>query len=289
MSTSPKQALRSTAELVVEWLRRHLPVSLLPALVTVRFRVAWAIPAVREDARRQMRFLLEQSRPDADVEAAARGYVRWMIWRAEARWHPETVTQQRVEGLENLVGARDLGRGVVLNFMHHGAYDGAFASLARLGAPSHMLVYPYMVRPDAPRWLKQHMHVASSAGGFVTSADIGTQGITDLLRGGAVVSIASDVPGRTPVKFVGRELLGSFGAARAAATTGSPVVVLTCEVDEDGPFVRVHEPLHPEDHDTPQALLEQMLARLEQVILRWPEATDLPLSRWGTPASGDAR
>ena len=287
MSTSP--GLRSVAERAVEWLRRHLPVAMLPVLVTVRFRVAWAVPAVRADARRQMRFLLEHGRTDADVEAAARGYARWMIWRAEARWHPETVTQQRVEGLEHLIGARDLGRGVVLNFMHHGAYDGAFASLARLGAPSHMLVHPYMVRPDAPRWLKQHMRVASSAGGFVTSAEIGTEGITDLLRSGAVVAIASDVPGRTPVKFVGRELLGSFGAARAAATTGSPVVLLTCEVDERGPFVRVHEPLHPGDHDTPQGLLEQMLARHEQVILRWPEATDLPLSRWGTAADEAGR
>ena len=167
-----------------------------------------------------MRFLLEQARPDADIERAARAYVRGQMWRGELRWHPEMLTNRRIVGLEHLRAAQDLGRGVMLNFMHHGAYEGAFGSLGRRGVQLHMVVYPYMVRADAPRWLRQHMSVACTGGGQAVSAEIGTQGIIELLNQGKIVAVASDVPGRTPLRFVGRDVLGSFGAARIAADAG---------------------------------------------------------------------
>ena len=99
---------------------------------------------------------------------------------------------------------------------------------------------------------------------------------------GVDIAIASDVPGRTPMRFVGRDVLGSFGAARLAADAGAPVVVMTSEEDGRGPYIRLHEPLEPERFDSPQSLLAAMLAIHEEVVLRWPEATDLPLSRWGS-------
>jgi len=267
---------------IVEAIRRRIPKALLPLVVALRFRAAWSKSQVRDEAREQMRFLIENTRPDADVERLARAYVKGQIWRGELRWHPELITRMRVVGMEHLVAARDQGRGVMLNFMHHGTYEGAFASLSRLGAPPHMLVYPYMVRDDAPRWLKQHMRVACIGGGIRVSAEVGTQGIIDLLNQGSIVAVASDVPGRTPLRFVGRDVLGSFGAARIAADAGSPVVVMTYEFDDHGPFVRISEPLEPKDFADPQALLQEMLARHEKVVVQWPEHTDLPLSRWGT-------
>ncbi|MET0840263.1 MAG: hypothetical protein ABWY19_15895 [Marmoricola sp.] len=272
---------------VVEALRRRIPRVLLPVVVQLRFLLAWARPAVRADARAQMAFLLEESRPDADVEAAARAYVRRQVWRGELRWHPDLITHKRIEGLEHLLAAKNLGRGVMLNFMHHGTYEGAFGSIGRRGVQLHMIVYPYMVREDAPSWLKQHMSVACTGGGLAVSAEVGTQGILDLLNQGKVAAVASDVPGRTPLRFVGREVLGSYGAARLAADAGSPVIVMTSEKDEQGSFVRLHEPLDPKEFDSPRELLEEMLARHEYVIVQWPEATDLPLSRWGTLGVSD--
>jgi lauroyl/myristoyl acyltransferase len=255
---------------------------LLPGLVAVRARVAWRRPAVRADALAQMRFLLERARPGADVDAAARGYVRYQARRGELRWHPELLTSLPVEGLDHLLAARARGRGVVLNFVHHGYYDGAFPSIARLGVPAHMVVYPYMLEPGAPLWLRQHVKVASMNGGTAVSAGIGAEGLAGLLRSGEVVAVASDVPGRTPLRFVGRDVLGSFGAARLASETGAPVVVLTSEEDGSGPVIRLSAPLDPVEFATPQALLQAMLAVHEPVLLRWPEATDIPLSRWGT-------
>jgi lauroyl/myristoyl acyltransferase len=267
---------------IVEALRRRVPLALLPVLVGLRFRIAWARPSVRAEAREQMRFLLERTRPAADVDAAARAYVRRQILRGELRWHPETLTDMRIVGLEHLLAARDLGRGVMLNFMHHGSYEGAFGSLGKRGVRLQMMVYPYMVRDDAPRWLKQHMSIACTGGGVPVSAEVGAQGIIDRLNQGSVVAVASDVPGHTPLQFVGREVLGSFGAARLASDAGSPVVVMTAEIDEQGPFARLHEALEPKDYDSPKALLQQMLAMQEKVLVQWPEETDLPLSRWGT-------
>lgn len=262
-------------------LRAAVPATLLPALVAARARAEWRREEVREDARAQMRFLLEHARPEADLDAVAKAYVRYQARRGELRWHPRLITGLRVQGMHRLREARAMGRGVVLNFMHHGYYDGAFASIARLGVPGHLVAYPYMLEPDAPAWLRQHVKVATTHGGTPVSAAIGTEGMTDLLRRGEVVAIATDVPGRTPLRFAGREVLGSFGAARLAISTDSPVVVITSEEDDQGPFIQVHAALLPADFDGPEPLLQRMLAIHEAVVLRWPEATDLPLSRWG--------
>ena len=269
----------------VAWARSRVPRALVPLLVATRARVAWSRAAVREEARAQMAFLLERARPDADLDAVARDYVRYQARRGELRWHPELITSLRVEGIEHLRAAHDRGRGVILNFVHHGYYDGGFPSIARHGFRPHMVVYPYMLEPDAPLWLRQHVAVACTGGGRPVSNAVGAAGITDLLRAGEVVAIASDVPGRTPLTFLGREVLGSFGAARLAVDAGSPVVVMTSEEDADGPLIRLYEPLEPEAYRSPRPLLERMLAIHEAVLLCWPEATDLPLSRWGVSES----
>lgn len=269
----------STTEEKVARLRATVPTPLLPVLWGLRARLGWRNEGVREDARAQMRFLLEGT--DRDVEEVARAYVHYQARRGELRWHPELLLSLRVEGMEHLLAAKAQGKGVLLNFIHHGYYDGAFPSIARLGAPCHIVVYPYMLEPDAPLWLRQHVKIGSANGGTATSAAIGTEGLVALLEQNQVLAIASDVPGRTPIKLFGREVLGSFGAARLPMATGSPVVVLTSEEDEQGPYIRLHEALQPGDHETPQELLEAMFAIHEEVVLRWPEAYDLPLSRFG--------
>lgn len=271
-----------SAEDIANKVRARVPKALIPALVAARTRLAWRRPAVREDALAQMGFVLEKTSPDADIEAVARAYVRYQARRGELRWHPELLTSLPVEGIDHLLAARAEGRGVVLNFMHHGYYDGAFPSIARLGAPAHLVVYPYMLEDDAPLWLQQHVKVGSMNGGTAVSAGMGTDGLLSLLRRGEILALASDVPGRTPLRFVGRDVLGSFGAARLAGLANAPVVVMTSEENESGPFIRLHEPLDPEAFPTPEDLLEQMLPIHEAVLLRWPEAADLPLSRWGT-------
>jgi lauroyl/myristoyl acyltransferase len=274
-------------EYAIGRVRGLLPIPLTRLLVAVRWRLGWRNPAVREQAIAHMRFLLEHTRPDADVEDAAKRYLRRMAWRGELRWHLRTVTHPRLVGLEHLKQARDLGRGVVLNFLHFGQYEGAGAPINRGGVRLHQIVLPIHFAPDREGWMIQHMRIADAAGGINIRSDAGSQAFADVLTGGGVLYLASDVPGRTPVRFVGRDLLGSFGAALLATKAGSAVVVVTQELDHPNavmPTVRIHPPLFPEDFEEPRGLLEAMLAIHEDAVTRFPELYDLPLTRWGQPS-----
>jgi len=272
---------------VVEALRSHTPDGLVPAIVALRSRLEWAVPATRRQAFEQMDFLVGMKRRRADVEQLARAYVHEMARRAEVRWHPQVATRVRVEGAEHGATALAGGRGAILSFMHHGLYDRVFTPLSHLGLPLTIAVYPYMVQDGAPAWIRQHVRVNTLGGARVVTTDIGARGFTELLEGGAMLGIASDVPGRTPVTFAGRQVLGSFGAARLAVATGAPVVLMTSERDDMGEHVRLHPPLEPERFSSGESLLAEIIARHERAVLDWPEASDLPLSRWGCPTGSE--
>jgi lauroyl/myristoyl acyltransferase len=279
--------MKPSTELRIGRLRGRVPRALLPAVVEARTRVGWRSEAVREDARTQMRFLIEHGRPDLDLDTTARKYLKFQALRGELRWRPQEFTSLEVEGIDHLRGARAHGPGVVISFMHHAFFEGGFASIAGLGLPAHIVCYGYMLRDDAPGWLQQHVRAALANGGKAFAADRGADEMARLLREGEMLGIATDVPGRTPLRFAGRDVVGSFGAARLATSTGSPVVVMTSEQRDDGGFrIRFHEPFEPETFPNPTKLLEAMVAVHEDAQLRWPEAVDLPLARWKLPDAG---
>ncbi|WP_148572994.1 hypothetical protein [Nocardioides caldifontis] len=275
--------MKPSTELALGRVRGLVPTALLPAFVEARTRLAWRRPEVREDARAQMRFVLEHTRPDVEIEGVALSYVRRQVWRGELRWHPELITDQPVEGIEHLVAARALGRGVVLSFMHHGHFEGALATIGRHGVPLHIVGYPQLLSSEAPGWMQQHARVAQSQGGVAVLSTAGAERFVELLTGGAVLALASDVAGSTPMRFLGRDLIGSFGAPRLAMGTGSPVVVMTSELKDGKPAMRIHEPFDPAEFPTPHKLLEAMLATHEPYLVRWPELYDLPTTHWGIP------
>ncbi len=281
--------MKPSTEIRLGRLRGRVPLALVPALVEARTRLAWRNESVREDARAQMRFLIEHGRLDLDLEAVARDYVRYQALRGEMRWHPSAITNLDVEGLEHLRAAKAAGRGVVLSFMHHAFFEAAFASLGGRGIRSHMVCYGYMLRDDAPGWLQQHVKVALTHGNLPFAAERGAEEMLGVLRSGEVLGIATDVPGHTPLRFAGRDVVGSFGAARLASTVDAPVVVMTSEPQQDGtPRIRLHPAFEPASFPDPTKLLEAIVAVHEEAQLHWPEAVDLPLSRW-TLAEGGAQ
>ena len=270
---------------VVGRLRGLLPVPLMRLLASARASLAWRKEAVREDARRQMAFLLEMSDPGADIEAAARRYVYRQALRGELRWHPSVTTDLRIVGTEHLDEAIARGRGVVFNWMHHGQVEATAKPLAERG------YFMRQVGADKlfgalPAWLRQHLKIAAMGGSVMISAAGGSEALRAELKNGHTRSIASDVAGRTPMHFLGRDLVGSFGAPRFAMETGAPVVIMTSELESDRdlvPLIRIHPPLWPEDHADAHELLAHMLEVHEPYLVKWPELYDIPLSHWGFP------
>lgn len=262
---------------------------LLPVLVNLRVRMARRHPVLWETAVLNMRFQLEKTRPGADIDAAAVEYLRTVFWRAERRWRPELVTKQTVEGAEAVLAVRerDPSRGMVLTFMHHAQYEGHWAALHRAGIHTHVLGAAFVLADDAPEYMKQHVRVCL-LGASPIHGDKGYRGVTDALGEGHIVGIAMDVPGQTEVEFVGRRVLGSFGAARAAFETNSPVTVCTFHKDPEAVArVRLSEPLEPKELPDAKALLAEILRQHEAAILDWPEAHDRPMQRWGRVTDED--
>ncbi|RNL61230.1 hypothetical protein EFK50_17845 [Nocardioides marmoriginsengisoli] len=266
---------------MIQRVRGLVPAAALPGIVRRRIDRLWANDAYRELQEAQMRHVVEFTDRAEEIPELARGHAEQMMLRGYLRWHPRRITRQPVRDVEWLTTRRDRSRPVVMSFMHHHRYDGMFGSLARAGAPSNILTLPDALEPDAPVQIKQHIRVVRRGGTLVPTTG-GTGVIVDAMLPGSIWSIASDVPGRTPVDFLGRRVLGSFGAARIATITDSPVVLVTSHRDgAGGSYLQVHAPLEPKDFADPADLLSEMLRRHGQAILEWPEALDAPLSRWG--------
>jgi lauroyl/myristoyl acyltransferase len=264
----------------VQQVRRLVPARYVPAAVRPRLDRLWRDPDFRRSMEEQMRFLLEHTERAPEIPQLAHAYAEQMMVRAHMRWHPGVITRQRVRGIEWLTTRRDPGRSVILSFTHHHRYEGMFGSLARLGAPTQIVVTPAITRPEAGIAFQQHMRVARR-GGEIVQTQGGTETLAALLGPGQTMSIAPDFPGRTPVTFLGRRVLGSFGTPRLATMTNSQVVLATHRRDGDGPYVQIHEPLEPGDYAGPTELLDDILRRHGEAILAWPEALESPTARFG--------
>jgi hypothetical protein len=263
----------------VQQLRRLVPVRLVPSVVRRRLQTLWQDAGFRASQVAEMEFLLGKTERAVEIPELARAYTEQMLIRAHMRWHPRAITRQRTQGIEWLTTRRDAKRGLIISFTHHHRYEGMLGSLARLGAPSKIIVSPAIARPDAGAAFRQHLRVAAR-GGEIVPAEGGTEALVAMLRPGVLMSLAPDFPGRTPVTFLGRRVLGSFGTARIAMLSNSPVALVTHRRDENGPYLRVHEPLDPADYSEPGDLLSEILRGHGEAILDWPEALESPRARF---------
>jgi lauroyl/myristoyl acyltransferase len=267
--------------------RAHVPGAAIPPLVRLRLAQDLRNPRVMAQARAHMEFLVGNIRPAADLDRLARDYVEWTRWRIETRWHHDRfLPAVRMEGAEHLAAGRD---GAVVNFLHHGPFERLGLSVAQHGHHLHMMMAPWFFADRMAPHLRQH-RVITERGCSVFSSEEGSAGVRRRLTDGELVSLATDMPGSTPVTFLGRRLLGTFGAARLAHETGKPVLVVTSHRSrEDGdPLFRVHEPLRPEQFADAHALLDRMLRIHEPAVLDWPSSYEEPRSKWGVPADDES-
>lgn len=283
-STRPRTSEKAPKASAAMLARSAVPDSLVPAVTRARTRRKLASEAAVSKARAEMDFLIGSIRPD-DVERATQAYVERDVMRSELRYHPRLIGRQPVTNLEALTRARATGRGVVVSFLHHGHYEGAVASLAWAGEPLTMLVSDDMLADDAPTFLRQHVRVGLVHGNRRIPASAGMAACKEVLQGGEPIAVATDVPGRSPLTFLGAERLGSSGAARMALDTGALVVMLFARCAADGTLsIELSDPIEPADFADPHTLLLHLLAAHEAPVLAWPEGYHQPRLRWGVPA-----
>jgi lauroyl/myristoyl acyltransferase len=265
----------------VQSVRRFIPARALPGLARKRIDKLYEDEDFRSSQRAEMEFTLEHTERAAEIGEITRGYSEFALLRGYRRWHPRMLCHQPVAGIEWLTTKRDPDRGVVISFLHHAQYDGVFPSLARLGTRTHAVVAPEAFDPACPIQLRQHFKVASShPQSSLVSTGIGSAGLAEMLTQGEILAIASDVAGRTPVTFLGREVHLASGAPRLAMQTNSPVVLVTSHQTADGtPSIQVHEPIEPGGYTDPAVLLTEIMHRHEPAIIAWPEAFDSPYGR----------
>lgn len=268
-------------------LRRLIPPAVSRSMVRKKIDALMTDPAFREVQESHMRFLLEHTERADEIPELADAYAFHTAMRAHKRWHPWKMRRQEVRGIEWLTTKRDPNRGVVLNFMHHNDYAGLFASLARAGAPIYIVALPAMLVPGVDPAMRQHMRIVMSGKGNITvPASGGTEFIASQMKPGLTMAVASDLPGHTEVPFLGRRVYASFGSARIATMTNSPVVIVTAVREGDGHYLQVHPPLEPGDFADPLDLLTEILRIHGEAILAWPEALESPTARLGsTPKS----
>lgn len=267
-------------------IRRFIPLPVLLAIGRRRAAALWNNDEFRASQETNMRYLLENTDRAEEVPELAREYAEFDVLRNYRRWRPGPLLRQPVRGIEWLTTKRDPERGVVLSFMHHGQYDGLLTSLLRAGVSAYGLVAPDAFDPNAPIQIRQHYKVCSTGqeAPLVNAAD-GSARIAAVLEDGGILAFASDVAGRTPVTFLGRDMLCSFGAARFAVDTNSPVVLMTSHRAADGSsYFELHEPLEPRDFADATALLTEMFRRHEPAVLAWPAAYDSPWGRLALPS-----
>jgi lauroyl/myristoyl acyltransferase len=110
--------------------------------------------------------------------------------------------------------------------------------------------------------------------------------ILEILARGDAVALASDLPGRVGVSFLGRRVLMSGGSAKAALIAGVPIVPVTMHRHGHQALVRFESPLESEQFSDAPSLLAELMRRHERAVFAWPDALEWPLQRW-TLAPGE--
>ena len=264
-----------------ELAHRLVPWPVARRVVTAVAERAWDNDRLlREHALLHMRYLLEKSERAAEIEGLAREYAIQAYLRL-ARWfRPWLTSREAPENLELLEKLRGTGRGVILNFAHHGDHAGYLASVARFGYPIDIAVDPFFFSESAgPREL-QMIATCTRYGGRVFPARGNSELMRQMLRQEHIVALASDVFGGTAVRMLGREVKVASGAARIAKDTGAWVVPFIARRNGREGQAVLQEPLDPTDFDSPESLLYEMMARQEIAMLEWPTAVIAPLRRW---------
>lgn len=229
-----------------------------------------------------MMFLLGRTVRSFEVSELLPRYIHYTALRRELLWRPHLVRAQRVDGVEIFHRLRHEGRGIIFNFAHHGHFVGVTPSFAAHGVHAHVAAAPHYfdIGPGFGGAIdRAHIRAVRENGVQTFNSVKSYEYMRDLLRGGATVGLAHDLPGRTRGTWLGREVSVASGITRLALETGAPIVPVSAA--PDGLLTRFYaqEPIDPREFSDREALQAEIFRRHEPAVLAWPEAVDWPLTR----------
>lgn len=182
----------------------------------------------------------------------------------------------RLEGLERLTDALDLGRGVVFVTAHIGSWDMGGAALAAMGELPDLWA---IVEPVTKKQSDFAMTMMREDRGLKVIPLGKALAVGRALRRNEIVFVVGErLVGAEgmPVRFFGRETLFPRGAAYWAAKSGAAIVPGFCIRQADGRYIGHIEPaLLPDSKDDSEeavrALTQEIAAVIERYISRYPE------------------
>jgi lauroyl/myristoyl acyltransferase len=192
------------------------------------------------------------------------------------RHREEYMRGLHVEGWENIESADGEGKGVLLLFIHIGAYGTSPIVMNSLGKP----FTPVMFRPEAlpvPRSAAAVDEYAVSLGcdpisPMFWAGDDTIAKVRESLDAGHRVGFALDVVGNHVVDFLGRPAALAEGIAHFACDTGAPIVPFCLLYGRDAleHHLRFYQPLAPtlsDDRDSDvESIMQEAVKVAESMI-----------------------
>ncbi|MGZ6824953.1 MAG: hypothetical protein ACXVF9_21040 [Blastococcus sp.] len=266
-------------------LRRFVPAPVAMAALDLVQRVAVARNPARLDASRAAMAAIVGGTPlEGDLERLAfRHLCAWSRgW--ELMWRPWLIEKMRIEGAEALAGIEP-GRGVIFSSPHFGPLAGA-AALTRVAGPVHMALGEFMFAPEAPAGYNgyQNEQVRRYLGGrgWVPVRAMGSaRTFTRVLSEGGRVLINLDVPGKAPVRFLGKTVELMNGTARLAMSSDAVVVPVVPLPHGRSWTLHLGTPLDPRNFASWEDLLQATVTAVEAFVLQAPEYLENPLRDGG--------
>ncbi len=199
----------------------------------------------------------------------------------------------RYEGLENYLGARDRGKGVLVLTGHLGAWELSSFYHSLMGMPMGMVIR----RLDNPLVDAYVNRIRCLHGNRVIHKDDFARGLIASMRAGETVGILMDTNMTPPqgvfVPFFGVQACTASGMARIAAKTGAAVVpgFLLWEQSEQKyvlHFGKELEVVRTQDAEQDAVVnTERFTAAIEGYIRKYPEQWLWMHRRWKTRPAGE--
>lgn len=267
-------------------LRRLVPAPLAMAALDLGQRLDVRRNPTRLDAARAaMDAVVGGTERDGDAEKLALRHLRAWSHGWEVMWRPWLLRRMPVVGAETLT-AVEPGRGIVFTTVHFGPLMATARLPELVGGPVHMAVGEHLVAPVGPRgyngYQNEQVRRVLRECGFVAVRAAGSAGaLSDVLAGGGRVLLNLDVPGKTPIRFLGKPVEVMSGTGKLAERTDSVVVPVLAL--PHGRRWRLHlgAPIDPRDFDTWDELLQTAATAVEELVLQAPEYLETPLRAGG--------